>query len=761
MPLELWPVQRKAIEAGLFSSDVLNYGLAAPTGTGKTALTRALIASALDRDRTKKIVYISPSRALVHQIAADLAKSLKPAGFIVRELGAHLTVHEQIDAREEEADVLVFTPERADLLLRIAPEFVEAIGLVIVDEAHHIEQGSRGVLLEFYLWRLRQLVPASARVVQLSAVAPNIEELVNWLDVSGSSRSTKVDWRANRLRLGMFERKKDGAGVVQFQSGAPFALFDPGTMPTDRIKGLALLADALSRTGVVLVLCMSPGNAEKVALELERIRSTVDAGQPLPERLERVDARVERELFPEASLRRLLKRKVAYHHAQLPPRVRLALEDAIAAKQVDIVCATTTLAEGVNFPFATVLVESLVGQNYQITPRALWNIAGRAGRFGVDSEGHCIIFEPSALESKLKHYKLADYMRTRLEEIPPVRSALAMALEELRDAVRKNKVSEADLNQVSLNGIAIDGKPRSEASKRLRGAVNLVRIGYTHATTSGLIKLDDANAPELTANVLASRQIDNETKTFADKFGVQQRAVIKRAFASDDDLLKIAARIGWSLETQSELHDWLASLEGWKLESFGKIVIAGRLRDANQLGYLLGPVSKFMSEVEGPKLGGVSAFVSRYWIEGLPLTAIRDSQKEKSIGRLVHMIYARVQYLLPWALYGVSELTEYEAKKRNLKVQDGIRDLSVLAAEGVPNFDALQLVMRLGIERVDATRLAAAYHRSTNPLTDVVGFLKGLEWGTVAGIVRSPDNRRLDPDLRGIWESLRNQTTAS
>jgi hypothetical protein len=80
-------------------------------------------------------------------------------------------------------------------------------------------------------------------------------------------------------------------------------------------------------------------------------------------------------------------------------------------------------------------------------------------------------------------------------------------------------------------------------------------------------------------------------------------------------------------------------------------------------------------------------------------------------------------------------------------------DLSVLAAEGVPDFDALTLVMRLDIERVDAARLAAAYQRARAE-TDVVGWLRGLQWERVVGVVRGPDNRRLDPDLRRVWERL-------
>ena len=760
VPMEFWPVQKQAIEEGLLAQDIISYGLAAPTGTGKTSLAKVLIASVLKSNPDKKIIYISPSRALVHQVSRDLAESLGRVGIQVRELGAHLTVHEQLSTSEDtDAQVLVFTPERADLLLRVDQEFVKNIALVLVDEAHHIEQGSRGILLEFYLWRIRQLVSSNARIIQLSAVAPNISDLVSWLSLGRESSSVKVDWRTNRLRLGTFDFSS-GEGVVRFEGMGPISL--PVANDDVRLKRLANLAITLSTSGIVLVLCTTVRMCEDLADCIYNLRSGTRETES-SEELERLDAKIERELYPESPLRNHLKRKVAYHHAQLPPSVRISLENVISAHMVDIVCATTTLAEGVNFPFATVLVESLVSKTYQITPRSLWNIAGRAGRFGVDSEGHCIIFEPESFKHKLQTFTLQDYLGTTLDSIPPVQSALGSALTELKETVDSGKLTEADLENIKLGSIKIDGK-NTALAKRIRGLVNLVRVSYTHAGVSGLITLDSDKASEISTSMFASNQMTLDVKSFADTFSVQQKNVIKRAFSSDVELMNIAARIGWSLEAQAELHEWLMSLEDWRLEKFGQVVVGGHIYKFDSLSYLLGPVSKFMSEFEGEKLGGVTSFVSCIWVEGLPLTSIRDGQRNKNLGELVRMIYSKVQYLLPWALYGVAELLAYEAKRRRIKVQSGVRDLSVLAAEGVPNFDALQLVMGLGLERVDATRIAAAYgrqNRQKRPSTDILGFFKGLELKELFGIVRGSDKRRIDPDIYGIWQKVNGRAGSS
>jgi hypothetical protein len=99
---------------------------------------------------------------------------------------------------------------------------------------------------------------------------------------------------------------------------------------------------------------------------------------------------------------------------------------------------------------------------------------------------------------------------------------------------------------------------------------------------------------------------------------------------------------------------------------------------------------------------GYMSFLAAKWIEGIPLANFQTDHGA-SFGRMISNIYGRMQYLLPWGLFGMHELIQYEAKNREITVSDGVSALSILTAEGVPNFDALQLVLQLGIERVDAT----------------------------------------------------------
>jgi replicative superfamily II helicase len=138
-PPELWASQAHAIDAGMLDADYDAWSMAAPTGTGKTFLMRLLILQTLREHPGRKILYVVPSKALVHQVSVDLHRALDRVGVEVVSVTAQLT---SLDAGEEDelapAGVLVLTPEKADLLLRIGAKFLNEVALVIVDEAHHL-----------------------------------------------------------------------------------------------------------------------------------------------------------------------------------------------------------------------------------------------------------------------------------------------------------------------------------------------------------------------------------------------------------------------------------------------------------------------------------------------------------------------------------------------------------------------------------------------------------------------------------------------
>ncbi|AOV16199.1 hypothetical protein BJI67_03155 [Acidihalobacter aeolianus] len=258
-------------------------------------------------------------------------------------LSAQLVDLEDREVSEvDDADVIVLTPEKADLLLRIGADLIESVALVVVDEAHHLEAGTRGALLELYLWRLKSLLANRCRFVFLSAVAPNIGAISKWIDKNGDA--AVYNNRATRMRVGIYKTVGSGAssrGQIRYADGSVCEL---DVKPEKSIqKGICQLAEFLQRAGPVLIVAKGKRECEKIAKELESWLSGHDSLRSLnsdelqSDTCVALDASLEREMYADVELRQFIKSRIAYHHAGLPPTVRMGVERAIRERHVDYV----------------------------------------------------------------------------------------------------------------------------------------------------------------------------------------------------------------------------------------------------------------------------------------------------------------------------------------------------------------------------------------------------------------------------------------
>ncbi len=249
-PSELWPSQKEAVAAGLLDNAFDCWGMAAPTGTGKTFLARLLIINTIQTNENAKVLYIIPSKALVHEVSSDLGKTFSSLSIEVMAVSAQLTSLDDESVNEfEKSKILVITPEKADLLLRLSKDLLADVALVVIDEAHHIEAGTRGVLLELYLWRLKKMLSQKTRYIFLSAVAPNIADLTNWL--GETPKSLLFEDRANRMRAGVFKVKGSGrnkTGEIHYTDGISIEVISEKLQSTSRTL-LVQLCEKLKVSG--------------------------------------------------------------------------------------------------------------------------------------------------------------------------------------------------------------------------------------------------------------------------------------------------------------------------------------------------------------------------------------------------------------------------------------------------------------------------------------------------------------------------------
>lgn len=427
-----------ALEAG---SGVL---VAAPTGAGKTVVGEFAVHLALAAGR--KAFYTTPIKALSNQKYADLVRRYGP-----QDVGL-LTGDTSVNA---DAPVVVMTTEVLRNMLYAGSGALDGLAFVVMDEVHYLADRFRGPVWEEVIIHLTDDV----QLVSLSATVSNAEEFGDWLEMVRGDTTVVVSetrpvplWqhvavgpRGNRhgapelldlyahdvdptdpgtnppispelvtaMRTGRDDTPRGGDRGYRGRGGRrPNPRGRSGTSRTLGRRGPArfsivdALADAellpaiyfiFSRAGCegAVAQCLGAGLRLTTPAEESRIRHLVEsrAATLPPEDLDILGYRTWSES---------LARGIAAHHAGMLPIFKETVEELFAAGLVKVVFATETLALGINMPARSVVLEKLVkfdGTGHvDLTPGEYTQLTGRAGRRGIDIEGHAVVVEHQGLD---------------------------------------------------------------------------------------------------------------------------------------------------------------------------------------------------------------------------------------------------------------------------------------------------------------------------------------------------------------------------
>jgi ATP-dependent RNA helicase HelY len=383
--------------------------VAAPTGSGKTVVGEYAVHLALAQGR--KCFYTTPIKALSNQKYADLVRR-----YDSQTVGL-LTGDNSINSG---APVVVMTTEVLRNMLYTGSSALAGLGYVVLDEVHYLADRSRGAVWEEVIIHL----PESVRVVALSATVSNAEEFGEWLDQVRGGTAVIVDekrpvplWQhvlaGNRLydlftdddhtrvnsellrvaqRDTWIERKAPGRPARGGRRPRRFPVaYRPDVIARLDASGLLpAITFIFSRAGcnAAVEQCLHAGLRLTTPEEAEAIKRTAErrtADIP-PEDLavlgygEWLDG---------------LRRGIAAHHAGMLPAFKEVVEELFAAGLVRAVFATETLALGINMPARTVVIEKLDKWNGEthanLTAGEYTQLTGRAGRRGIDVEGHAVV----------------------------------------------------------------------------------------------------------------------------------------------------------------------------------------------------------------------------------------------------------------------------------------------------------------------------------------------------------------------------------
>lgn len=374
----------------------------APTGAGKTIVAEAYILQCISSG--KKAVYIAPLRSLSSEKYNEWKK--------IYGWNIHI---ESGDFRRvnDKAEVYIFTFEKFLLKIVNDKDFVDNIGVIVIDEIHSLIEGDRGSLLEFAISLVKD-----KRILGLSATVKNLMEVAKWLECDVFSSINKiVDIDVKFIHNGEIYDKyysKVGSG-----------------------EWLDVVVSKIKEGKRIIVFVNKRNDTKKLASTISKKLSELKVN-------ENVESDDISDIFGLPA-----HKKVAYHNGALNSKVRKLVEDGFKSGRIQCIVATKTLAMGVNLPADVVIIKDLFyfehGAMHPMKVIDVWQMIGRAGRYTKHGEAYLVAGKkPGMLRMVMNRYMYPDYeeIRSRLIWSKYFKLIVLYAIQYLGNEVVKDDIYE-------------------------------------------------------------------------------------------------------------------------------------------------------------------------------------------------------------------------------------------------------------------------------------------------------------------------------
>ena len=776
---ELLPPQRAALlEQGLLDSASKAVVVDLPTSGGKTVLAQFRILQALnqfDADRGW-VAYVAPTRALVAQITRRLRRDFGPIGVNVEQLSSAVDIDSFESAMFSEQDqnrfqVLVATPEKLQLIIR-SKSISRPLVLVVMDEAQNIEDEERGLRIELLLATIKRDC-VSANFLLLMPNVPNAADLTNWLAPEmGKTISLGTSaWQPNERIVGIFYSEKDGAGPREWSlkyetlTTTPKAMCLQGThtvgsraplnLPFSKMSSLTMntlaMAKVFSERGTSIAVARTIPNAWSMARQAMLELPELD---PLPAEVSLVQRFLTAEISPQFELIKMLAHGVGVHHAGISDETRALIEWLAEIGKLKVLCATTGIAQGLNFPVSSVFLASPqlpVQGSRLMSARAFWNLAGRAGRIGHDTVGVV------GLAGGEKLNEMRAYISRATDDLV---SRLVTMLEDLQNRGQLSNLTTV-LQQEQWTDFRIFVAHLLNEKKNLDAVIaeteSLLRTTFGYATLSGRADHVKTNAL-LNATKQYARTLSAHPENFAltDATGFSPEGV-RSALLGLNNLEKKLTAADWQPDSIFGAKSSLPQIIGVMLtipEVRGPLVELGQ---------------------HGPEKTRIAQIASD-WVNGKSIEEIAhvyfsgDAKNEKSLTDALtdacKGLYKSLAYAGTWGISALSKMPTSGILFDQISEEDRNRlnALPAMLYHGVKSAEAV--VMRMNsVPRTVAETLGQMYVSSkpagvqSSP-TGARSFLRSMsdaDWNAAC-----PQNGALSgADYQTVWRTLSGETATT
>ncbi|KAG8130153.1 hypothetical protein E2320_016753 [Naja naja] len=364
-----------------------NLVYSAPTSAGKTLVAELLILKRV-LETQKKALFILPFISVAKEKKYYLQAMFQEEGVQVEGYIGSMSPSVPFSA----LDVAVCTIERANGLVNrlIDEKTLDSLGIVVVDELHMLGDSQRGYLLELLLAKIcfltkriknKQNIEESCcnkiQIIGMSATLPNLDLLASWLNAELYHTDFRPVPLLEQVKIGNKIYDSSNAVVREIQ-------------PVLNIKNWCeKLADIIARE----FCCIQQKNLQKMST-LSPVKLCQEGIEKLLIQLKRSPSGLDNVLH------RTIKWGVAFHHAGLTFDERDIIEVAFREGVLRVLIATSTLSSGVNLPARRVIIRTPVFGSRLLDILTYKQMAGRAGRKGVDTIGESILVCKPSEKSK-------------------------------------------------------------------------------------------------------------------------------------------------------------------------------------------------------------------------------------------------------------------------------------------------------------------------------------------------------------------------
>ena len=650
-------------QKNVYDKSLLNTSLSisAPTSAGKSYILYQLL---LEKIKTMhNIIYIVPTRALISQVEKDInqfVKSYKIQNIIITAVPRlETSIH----------NIYILTQERLHRLYIDNPDF--KCDFILVDEAHKIDNGNRGILLERKLEEILETNP-NVEVFFSSPFTVNPELLLNIIKNQNKKDVVNTEFvavnqnliyisqeKGNTLKWNIYlmtKKDKYNLGYLELQKSR---------RPVNESKKVGYLAWELGfDKGANIIYANGAAEAENYAkilssiYEEEKIKSE-------SAKIKELIKIVKNYIHKDYILGKILKNKVSIHYGNLPLLIREEIEKLFKDNELDYLICTSTLLEGMNLPAKSIFIRNPKrGKNNPLNENDFWNLAGRAGRWGKEFSGNIFCIEPHLWEIKPNPNKKKQLITKALDDL--------------------NKHEQTEFIEYIKNN-----SPRNIAEKKqnFEFAFNYYYTKYLNNN------LDNSKSIE--------KQLEPIFKDIAQRIRIP-KAIIER-------------NPGISPIAQQELLEYF---EEYKKDIRNLIPVYPEDENSHiEYVSLIGRIGKTLSSFP-PQLSIYRSILILNWIKGQPLSKLiwdsityyKKKNDKRSIDRICRDVmseienFARFRFVKDSSCY-IDILKYFLSQKEEFELIDNIPDLSLWLEFGV--YEETQIsFLSLGLSRQSAIALS-------------------------------------------------------